>query len=392
MSYDLEIGTHREPTRAQVEAWVAERELTVEADEGGFSVARALKRGDGHLFRVDGPTAAEAGDFDEAVAAACLAPRWMTRIEVPYGTPKTATALARALAKRLAEANEGAAFDPQTNRLISPTGTPTRVEPRRERERTSVVELAWCVPEDRWDRAPAALIGLIGRRCPEALPARYGRWEPLEHRFDPERPSLFLDFVLDKEETYNDGFWFAKRPSFGGSWGTPDRKRTGKRLRVGELRVSFDGRVLEQDARWRETVVELFVAASAELTPIYAAAQVRRGWIATASNRLWADGRTESGEALTGRNGHWHGLPPMPMWLNWFGEPYKDVVAPHVSAFTDAKPSILRRLLANPVEPLTPHVEHRPNGLFVRLGDQPRAAKQLGTWPIPHDLLRRPDE
>jgi hypothetical protein len=139
-------------------------------------------------------------------------------------------------------------------------------------------------------------------------------------------------------------------------------------------------------------VVELFVAASERLTPIYAAAQVRRGWIASANNRLWADGRTESGEVLTGRNGHWHGLPSMPMWLNWFGEPYKDVVAPHLAALTPAKPSILRRLLDGPVEPVTPHAEHRRNGLFVRLGDHPRAAKQLGTWPIPSDLLRRPDE
>jgi hypothetical protein len=98
MSYDLEIGTHREPTRGQVEAWAAERELTVEADDDGFVVSRVLKRGDGHLFRVDGPVAAESDDFVDAVAAACLAPRWMTRLEVPYGTPKAAVTLARALA------------------------------------------------------------------------------------------------------------------------------------------------------------------------------------------------------------------------------------------------------------------------------------------------------
>jgi hypothetical protein len=257
MSYDLEIGTHRQPTRDQVEAWVAERELTVEADDGGFNVGRVLKRGDGHLFRVDGPAAAEAEDFDHAVATACLAPRWMTRIEVPYGTPKTATALARALAKRLAEGNEGAAFDPQTNRLISPTGKPRRVEPAPKRERTSVVELEWCVLEDRWEQAPEALLALIGRRCPEALPSRYGRFEPPEHRFDRERPTPFLEFVLDKDEPYNDGFWYAKRPSFGGPWRAPDQVRSNDgRPRVGELRVSFDGRVLERDDRWRETVVE----------------------------------------------------------------------------------------------------------------------------------------
>jgi hypothetical protein len=127
MSYDLEIGTHRQPTREQVEAWVAEQNLRVGADDGGFVVSRVAKRGDGHLFRLDGPVAAEVDDFAEDLAAACLAPRWMVTVNVPCSSPSS-----RGHSRQLAEANDGAAFDPQEDKLVWPRGKPKRVEPRRQ--------------------------------------------------------------------------------------------------------------------------------------------------------------------------------------------------------------------------------------------------------------------
>ena len=123
MSYDLEIGAHAKPSYEQVEAWAADQDLVVERDDDGSAViSRRSTRTDGYLFSVDGPFSAEADDFAEEVAAACLAPRWMITVAVPYSVPKRAITLGRSLSRYLAEANDGAAFDPQEDSLIWPKG------------------------------------------------------------------------------------------------------------------------------------------------------------------------------------------------------------------------------------------------------------------------------
>lgn len=401
MSYDLEIGAHAKPTYEQVEVWAAENDLTVErGDEDGSAViSRPSSRADGYLFSVDGPFAAEPDDFAEEVAAACLAPRWMMTVAVPYSVPKRAIALGRSLARHLAETNEGAAYDPQEDSLIWPRGRKKRVSPRRTEEVTSRVTLQWFVASSRWEQAPATLLRLIRRRCPEALPARYGRWEPLQHRFDPADPDAFVRFVLDEED--GDGFWFAARPSFGGSWSAPHADRfvrpEDERLRIAQLEVDFDGRVLEQDTRWREAVVDLFAAAAAELGAFFAAAQVEPGWTVTTNNRLYSTIETmqHGGEHFL-RGMSWQGLPPVPMWLSWYGGPYREMVAPHVtgeafrrSTWSDRAKGLRRLLGRATATTVEPHVEHREEGIFVRLGVEPRPVAELGGWPLPENLTYR---
>jgi hypothetical protein len=399
MSYDLEIGVHAKPTRDQIEAWAGQQDLTISSDGDGLVVSTRSTRGDGYLFSIDGPFAAEADDFAEELAGACLAPRWMMTVAVPYSVPKRAITLGRALARHLAETNDGAAFDPQEDSLIWPRGRKKRVAPRRDEEVTSRVTLDWFLPPTRWEEAPATLLRLLRRHTPEALPTRYGRWEPLQHRFDAQDSDAFVRFVLDGED--GDGFWFASRPSFGGSWSAPHADRFVKpeeeRLRVANLKVDFDGRVLEQDARWREAVVDLFSAAAVELGALFAAGQVEPGWTVTTNNRLYSTTETmmQGGEhVLRGRL--WQGLPPVPVWLGWFGAPYRHLVVPHLTeeALLDGgAPSRrrgLRRLMTRQEDRrVEPQVEQRPDGVFVRLGTEPRPVGELGGWPLPPELTYR---
>jgi hypothetical protein len=387
MSYDVEIGTHREPSPAQVKAWAAGQGLAVEPNGDELLI--------GEMISFAGPYAAEPEDFAEEIAAACLAPRWMTTVAVSYAEPKRAITLVRSLARHLAEINEGAAFDPQKDALIWPRGSPRRVAPRRREETTDVIRLTWILAPQRWEAAPSTLLDLIRRRCPEALPARYGRTEPLEHRFDPADPEPFIRFVLDPDE--DDGFWFAARPSFGGRWlaphADPYEKPDAEHLRVGRLEIRFDGAVLETDARWRESVVDLFKAAASGLGAFFAAAQVEPDWTVTANNRIYASWKTmkQSGEYfLQGRL--WQGLSPVPLWLSWFGGPYRDLLAPHLTheAFDGARPPRGRiRSLLKRREPIESRIESRPDGLFVRLGEEPRPVGELGAWPLPPELCYR---
>ena len=409
MSYDLEIGTHQEPTRRQVEEWAVGQGLTVEADDDdqGLAVSTGSQGDDGYLFTVDGPFAAEPDDFAEEVAAACPAPRWMTTMNVPYSVSDRAIGLARSLARHLAETNEGAAFDPQEDSLVWPRGMPAPIAPPRTEEPTSCVSLTWFVPPDRWAQAPEVLVRLVAARCPEALPIRYGLWEPLQHRFDPDHPDAFVQFILDDQS--GSGFWFAAQPSFGGGWRGPHAdqhvKAEDEWLRIASIEMDFDGRVLEQDARWRETLVDLFVTAASDLGAFFAATQVVPGYTVTTTNRLHStlEASRQSGEHFL-RGYRWQGLPPVPMWLSWFGGPYRELVAPHltVEAFAQVpkslKPTGWRRLFGRRPgsgAAVNPQVESRPNGLFVRLSDEPRPARGLGGWPLPAALTyqaRRPIE
>jgi hypothetical protein len=397
MSYDLEIGTHSKPTAAHVEEWAAREGLTVRSESGEALVVEGSPRGDGFVLTVDGPHRAQVDDFHDELAAACLAPRWMLGVSVPYSAPKQHFALARALARHLAEVNDGAAFDPQDEKLLWPRGRPRRVAPRRAEEPTTRVRLEWFLAPDRWAAAPAILLSLLARHCPEALPTRYGQFEPLQHRFDGDAPDDFVRFLLDNEA--GDAFWFASRPSFGGSSFAPHADKYAPAdddpLRIAHLEVSFDGNVLAADERWTAALVDLFIAGAKELGAFFAAGQVETGWMVSTNNRLWAvaSAMPEGEHFLRGRL--WQGLPPIPIWLSWYGGPYRELVAQSLRHAADAVPADkpatgIRRWLRRQ-QPFTPvpTIAERAEGFFVRMSNDPLPSSQLPPLGLPSRLIYR---
>ena len=190
--------------------------------------------------------------------------------------------------------------------------------------------------------APETLLRLLRRRCPEAMPTRYGCWEPPPHRYDPAVPEEFARFAAE----HDDAFWYARRPSFGGS------------ARASTLSLEFDGNVLESDVRWREAVVELFAAVAAELGAVQAKAEVEPGWRVGRSNRPWCSADLVIKAAQR---------PDGPGWLNWFGGPRRELAAGLTERPLRTRTSRLRRSRS-----VTPQVVTRPEGVLVRLGDEPR--------------------
>ena len=337
MSYDVEVATHERPDPEEREG-----------------------------VTVDGPVAAEPDDLAEPLAAAVLAPRWLTTLSIPVGASASRREQLRTVGRRLAKEHDGAAFDPQEDKVIWPRGRPKRV-PAGKAEKTSIVSLEFYVDDERWADAPATLLRVITRRCPEALPTRYGVFEPPQGRYDPAAPEAFTALARD-----DSALWFASRPFFGGHTFPPDRG-------TGRVGLDVDWRVLEADPRWRETVVDLFARAAAALGAFYAEGWVEPGWNVSRNNRLSIAGSRvlkTRGSAL-GREG-WTGLPAEPAWLTWFGGRYHEPVA---AALDGADPP--RRLLRRAI---TPNVDVRPEGVFVRLGEPPRA--KLPRLPLPAQLVR----
>jgi len=117
--------------------------------------------------------------------------------------------------------------------------------------------------------------------------------------------------------------------------------------------------------RWREAAVDLFVECAAAFGAFYAAASTTDGWIAKGS-RLWADGQTIGDPTVCGA--WWDGIPDVPVWLTWFGEPYRRLVEPALDGLG---------------------VRRRDEGIAVRLSDEPCNRSELaGRLPrYPPELL-----
>jgi hypothetical protein len=117
----------------------------------------------------------------------------------------------------------------------------------------------------------------------------------------------------------------------------------------------------------------------------------------TTNNRLYSTMETmrQGGEHVL-RGMLWQGLPPVPAWLSWYGEPYRELVAPHLTEEAFGRSAALdrakglRRVLRRATAPtVEPHLEQRGEGLFVRLGVEPRPVGELGGWPLPSALTYR---
>ncbi len=351
MSYLLEIGTRDEPTPERIAAVVGDLGLSVTND--------GLEGEDGCRIEVDGPYA---GGVVDSVLAECPEAAWRMTVALT-GSAEPSLAYGRAFAQRVVDGcGGGAVFDPQFDRVVWPRPSP---EPPPEGTPTTRVELSWFVAPARWREAPGALIRALGRYCPEALPLTYGRYEPPPHEF---RTVDFIRFAQDEEK--GSGLWRSARPSLGGGWSAPHAvglvEPDEEDRVVARLRMAFDGRALDGNPVLREAVAAMFASAAAELGAFFACAQAEPGWLETAAGQLvpTREARLRGNDRVL--NGlAWQGLPPVPMWLTWFGGPYRELVGDTLPAGAYVAPA--------------------ETGVFVRLGADPRPNGEPGGW-LPPEL------
>lgn len=333
MSYDVRIATRDRPTAAQLEGWIAhERGLRATAPAGERGVASVIERRTllrwEHLATIDVAVRAERGDLDDALAGVVRGPCWLTELHVPYGQVDRALLIVSRLAAALAEANGGAAFDPQTERLVWPAGPTGPIRPTRE-HRIRHLSLEWFIPNRlAVDDVPSRLVRMLATRWPAALPRRFGTFEPPQERFEGAgREEAFAAYWhAQREIEYGSSlFWTATRPFLGGSIFLPDRRDDYRPAGAGRallLRMSVDGSRVAADAGSLEEVVDLFNALAGELDAAYGAAFVERDVLL---RRGISYGR--GSEIYPRMIGPWFvGIPPEPTWLAWYGPDYAPLV------------------------------------------------------------------
>ena len=365
MSYDLRVASHSEPTAELLERIVRDRGAVVEAGE-----PHIVRRGDrGVSIEVWAPVRCEVEDLDDELAAAVLAPRWLTEITLPYAAAKADVNLARTLARRLAEACDGAALDPQKDGLLWPRAGRRRYQAPAREDRIPILNLTWVLTSWEHQHLPERWLRLVQRIAPEAAPVRYGDFEPLQERVEPGREDEFVRFWRDNVAAdFSLGFfWSCRRPFYGGSFAAPirpERERDRPGLLAAHIGTELDARALNEQP-WRAAVVDLFTAVADEVDAVYAAGYVERGVLASARGLAY-DGHSESPAEFSLLQGRWLGVPPVPAWLTWFGRGYRG------------------RLEVG---------EQVGRGILLRVGDRARAAAELASeFPrLPAEILAAPD-
>ena len=309
-------------------------------------------------FTIDAPVGVELEDLPEALAAAVLAPRFLIEISVPAAARDADRRRAAKLARQIARDGKGAVFDPQEDAVVWPKKRArTYVAPAGD-ERIREITLVWFVGGSAGPDVGRALLDGLRTACPDAMPRRYGDYEPLQHKLESGGEPGFIDFWAKIASHGGMFFWKTLAPCFGATVGFPfsNYDPPGHR-RCTSIDLSFDGRALHADVRWREAIAALLPAVARRIGAGYAAGYVCRNVIAKRGSTWF----TQDTEHVAMPGASFTGLPPGPTWLAWFGPAY----TPYVAASFAGR--------ATPAADGT---------LFFRAGHEPMDADQLaGHFP-----------
>lgn len=329
MSYDLLVYAGRAVEPDELRKVVASAGLEVETESGGtWTLVRGARRT--YTATLEAPKPIEPEDVPEEVTAAMLSPRYLYQVVVE-GSAEASIPHAVRVARRTAQASDGAVLDQQTGQTWSRGRL--RAAPRVESGTVDIVELRWYV-RDGFDGAEHARAWTrqAKRWFPEALPRRYGLVEPLQEKYAASGGDEALaGYVSTAAKTGSMvdtmAFFKASQPAVAGHLGT------GRRPGIASHGLTLLREPLG-DVRWRDALRQFFLAFAVETDSILATAEVQRG-LRWSGRSIGYDARSETGTYLAGRDG-WVGLPPEPVWWTWFGREYAPLVAEHLTPSSTA--------------------------------------------------------
>tara|TARA_R110002072_G_C7922744_1_gene531156 strand:- start:144 stop:1166 length:1023 start_codon:yes stop_codon:yes gene_type:complete len=273
---------------------------------------------------VSRPHKLEPEDVPPVVSMELPGPSLLVEVTLePAGASDSARKMALKTARAIASAMSGVVEDPQSDTRSLPRGVKRFVKPRRE-ERFSQLTLSWWYADSplRSVEGVRRLFSIFERHVPEAVPHRYGLYEPLQYKTADaglDELSSFLCENIDESPMFR-----TTRPVVDlhiADCGVMERGHLGFKSNL--LDVSIEVDVLKQPG-WAAAVRSLWREVSAFLGPFYGEARVTAG-------HLW-EGATSNSDLVTDvhpvRSWWWRGIPPKPGVALVLGAPYSDLWKP----------------------------------------------------------------
>lgn len=323
MSYDLEVYLQQALRLNRAVERVGREDVSStptwsDSEGSGLSLVRRTKRMERHLCTADGPLIIDEDDdhVPEVVRAALLRVGWTVQISRPFDLTRTDTSVVERFARAVADKGDGVVYDPQLDEIVWPRSVKKLrdVPPRSKPDRDQHLALEWLFARHLTSADADTLLAVAEPRMPEAMPHRFGTFEPMQGRLERDGKAAF-SALFDEDHFL---FWKGKRPFQWGfvhlerGWGSalPQAERDARTPTLGgrkgvspdSIRLEFEPG-LATDERWLQALANLFRAVARELEPFFAGAYFHSGSF-----------------GLTGR--YWLGIPPEPLWLTWVGKPY----------------------------------------------------------------------
>jgi hypothetical protein len=303
-------------------------------------------------------------DVPEEIARALPGIDYLTELNLsPIDAPELARKFLLRSGTAIARASHGVIFDPQSDQLTLPSGIKRFAKPEAS-ENASVLSMSWWFvegPIPRGDFGP--LIDRLETDLPEALPRRYGSFEPPEHVYAETGREHFVGF-LDEHLRGDIVVWYPSAPVANVHVGLPDSIGWSKRgFRCAYLVIDVDAELLSQ-AGWQVGLKRLWRSMSHVLQPFYGDVRTLTGYRRN-RGRYWLT-RSTARHPVTAW--WWRGIPHGPAHAIVLGKPYDALW-----------PSFAKAAVAESGLQFVGADEWRSSeDVFEILGGPPAAATQVG--------------
>ena len=241
----------------------------------------------------------------------------------PVDAPKSASTMLRRVAKKLAKQARGIIVDEQRETVETPSGV-RRLEPGKRQKTFSILTMSWWFDNGRLDRRAGLdeLVGCFERLLPEALPRRYGTYEPPKHVYANTGRDHFLDFL--RETLFNPiemVIWYPQRPVVNVHllvYPGNERGATPRGFAANQLEVEIDASALDQPG-WPLALRRLWRELSRLVRPFYGDVRTLGGFTRGPGGRAYLSDNTEEHPVC---GPWWNGIPKTLGQAVVLGEPY----------------------------------------------------------------------
>jgi hypothetical protein len=250
---------------------------------------------------VSGSDRVEFEDIPDEISSLLPGIEWLTCSNLKGNAPPEGQRLIQTTAKQIARFCHGAVLDQQTGSIQLPSGVKRFVSPR-SKETFDVVSMSWWFLdspiESRGGREQ--FLKLLERMLPEALPKRYGLYEPPQSIYAETGKEQFLDF-LDRN-LHGITVWYPKRPVVNVSLHLPSPRGAHKLgFRANHLRIEVEKRALSEPG-WDSNLKEFWRKTSTLMRPIY-------GDVRVLGNYKWMGATVSSRRMHPVLSWWWAGIP-----------------------------------------------------------------------------------
>jgi len=257
MSYDLRIYTIQKQNFIDLL-----NQFNISMNNDGFALQ--LKN---HQIVVADETEIEDDDIPQLVGKALPGIKYLIECSLqPLTNDEKMVKELEKLGKAIAKNGIGVIENPQTDKIILPSGV-KRVSSVEKTERFSLIELSWWFNHDNLFKQEdiCRLLAVIEKNVPEALPRRYGLYEPPKEKFTTT--DSFCTYLV--ENAKQSVVWYPSKPVDYVSFSIPEfigPMRLG--YRFGHFSISIDSAVLNMPG-WKTAIERLFINVSEILLPFY---------------------------------------------------------------------------------------------------------------------------